>query len=229
MPSKLERMVHGTTVATNTALERDGARMAVLVTAGHKDVLVVGRGNRMNVYNIKAPPMRPLVPRSQCIEVRERTARRRHCAARRSMRRRSTPSPTTLPPTGIEAVAICFLHAYANPEHERRARRSWRRELPDATSRTSAEVLPEFREYERFSTTALNAYVAPRMRRYLGDLRSKLADAGMSRRSAIMTSNGGSLPARRVEDDAGAVDAVRPGSRRHRRRASSAPRRAIPT
>ena len=70
--SKLERMVHGTTVATNTALERDGARLAILVTAGHKDVLVVGRGNRMAMYNIKAPPMRPLVPRSQCIEVRER-------------------------------------------------------------------------------------------------------------------------------------------------------------
>ena len=74
---KLERMVHGTTVATNTALERDGARLAVLVTAGHKDVLVVGRGNRMAMYNIKAPPMRPLVPRSQCIEVHERLQRRR--------------------------------------------------------------------------------------------------------------------------------------------------------
>ena len=69
---KLECIVHGTTVATNTALERSGARLAVLVTAGHKDVLVVGRGNRMAMYNIKAPPPRPLVPRSQCIEVRER-------------------------------------------------------------------------------------------------------------------------------------------------------------
>ena len=71
-PAKIDRMVHGTTVATNTALERDGAKMAVVVTAGHKDVLVVGRGNRMLIYNIKAPPNRPLVARSQCIEVRER-------------------------------------------------------------------------------------------------------------------------------------------------------------
>ena len=69
---KLARVAHGTTVATNTALEGDGARLAVLLTAGHKDVLVVGRGNRMAMYNIKARPPRPLVPRSQCIEVRER-------------------------------------------------------------------------------------------------------------------------------------------------------------
>src|SRR5262249_37899528 len=70
--SKLERMVHGTTVATNTLLERDGARLTVLVTAGHKDVLVVGRGNRMDIYNIKAPPTRALVARSRLIEVNER-------------------------------------------------------------------------------------------------------------------------------------------------------------
>ena len=82
-----------------------------------------------------------------------------------------------------------------------------------ATVTTSAEVLPEFREYERFSTTALNAYVAPRMRRYLGDLRSKLAEAGMAAPLSIMTSNGGSLPAPTRRGHAGAVDAVRSGRR----------------
>jgi len=195
----IDRMVHGTTVATNTALERDGARMAIVVTAGHKDVLVVGRGNRMLVYNIKAPPIRPLVPRSQCIEVRERM---------RVDGTVVTPLDETqveeigdrLATEDIDAVAICFLHAYANPTHERRCAELLARRLPQATITTSAEVLPEFREYERFSTTALNAYVAPRMRRYLGDLRGKLADAGMAASLAIMTSNGGSLPARRVED-----------------------------
>ena len=198
-PAKIDRMVHGTTVATNTALERDGAKMAVVVTAGHKDVLVVGRGNRMLIYNIKAPPNRPLVARSRCIEVRER------------MR----VDGTVLVPLDeaevdaigerfaaerVDAVAICFLHAYANPEHERKCAERLAKYLPHATITTSAEVLPEFREYERFSTTALNAYVAPRMRRYIGDLRSKLADAGMAAPLSIMTSNGGSLPARRVED-----------------------------
>jgi len=199
VPAGIDRMVHGTTVATNTALERDGAKMAVVVTAGHKDVLVVGRGNRMLIYNIKAPPNRPLVARSRCIEVRER------------MRVDGTvlvpldeaevdAIGERLAAQEIDAVAICFLHAYANSEHERKCAERLAKFLPHATITTSAEVLPEFREYERFSTTALNAYVAPRMRRYLGDLRGKLADAGMSAPLSIMTSNGGSLPARRVED-----------------------------
>jgi N-methylhydantoinase A len=198
-PARIDRMVHGTTVATNTALERDGAKMAVVVTAGHKDVLVVGRGNRMLIYNIKAPPNRPLVARSQCIEVRER------------MRVDGTilvpldeaevdAIGERLAAERVDAVAVCFLHAYANPEHERKCAERLAKHLPHATITTSADVLPEFREYERFSTTALNAYVAPRMRRYLGDLRGKLADAGMAAPLSIMTSNGGSLPARRVED-----------------------------
>jgi N-methylhydantoinase A len=197
--SKLERMVHGTTVATNTALERDGARMAVLVTAGHKDVLVVGRGNRMNVYNIKAPPLRPLVPRSQCVEVRERI-RVDGTVLTPLDESEVNAIADQLAAEGVEAVAICFLHAYANPAHERKCAELIAQKLPNATITTSADVLPEFREYERFSTTALNAYVAPRMRRYLGDLRGRLADAGMAAPLAIMTSNGGSLPARRVED-----------------------------
>src|SRR4051794_36918360 len=198
-PAEIDRMVHGTTVATNTALERDGAHMAVVVTAGHKDVLVVGRGNRMSVYNIKAPPLRPLVPPSQCIEVRERM---------RVDGTVLTPLDEAevdaigqrLASEQVDAVAICFLHAYANPEHERNCAERLAKWLPHATITTSANVLPEFREYERFSTTALNAYVAPRMRRYLRDLRAKLAGGGMTAPLAIMTSNGGSLPARRVED-----------------------------
>src|SRR5262249_4539198 len=100
---------------------------------------------------------------------------------------------------GIEAVAICFLHAYANPDHELRSAALIAKRLPEIAVTTSAAVLPEFREYERFSTTALNAYVAPRMRRYLGDLSRELSGAGMSAPLAIMTSNGGSLPASRVE------------------------------
>jgi N-methylhydantoinase A len=196
--SKLSRMVHGTTVATNTALERDGARLAVLVTEGHKDVLVVGRGNRMAMYNIKARPIRPLVPRSQCIEVRERL-RVDGSVVRPLDEAEVETIAGRLADEGVDAVAICFLHSYANREHERRCAAIVARRLPSATVTTSSEVLPEFREYERFTTTALNAYVAPRMRRYLGDLRSRLAEAGMKAPLAIMTSNGGSLPAPRVE------------------------------
>ena len=197
-PNRLTRMVHGTTVATNTALERDGARLSVLTTAGHKDVLVVGRGNRVVMYNIKAPPLLPLVPRSRCHEVRERM---------RVDGSVLTPLDDAevdaiaeqLAADGVEAVAICFLHSYINPEHEERCAKRISKRLPAITVTTSAEVLPEFREYERFSTTALNAYVAPRMRLYLGDLRKKLSEAGLSAPLAIMTSNGGSLPSTRVE------------------------------
>ncbi len=197
-PDELEQIVHGTTVATNTALEGDGARLAVLATEGHRDVLVVGRGNRMAIYNIKAPPNRPLVPRSRCAEVRERL---------------NVDGSVSVPldeegvaaigrrfaAEGVEAVAVCFLHSYANPDHERRAAEILARHMPNAVITTSSDVLPEYREYERFSTTALNAYVAPRMRRYLGELRNRLKAAGVVAPLSIMTSNGGTLPAHRVE------------------------------
>lgn len=197
-PGRIDRFVHGTTVATNTALERDGARLAVVTTAGHKDVLVVGKGNRMVMYNIKAPPLRPLVARSQCFEVRERLF------ADGSVH---TPLDETevealaerLAAADFEAIAVCFLHAYANPAHERRCAEILSARLPDVVVATSADVLPEYREFERFSTTALNAYVAPRVRRYIGELRRQLEIVGVRADVSIMTSNGGSLPAARVE------------------------------
>lgn len=197
--SKLQRFVHGTTVATNTALERNGSKMVVLVTRGHKDVLVVGRGNRMAIYNIKAPPLQPLIPRSRCIEIDERL-RVDGSVLRPLDEAQVAGIAEQLASDGVEAVAICFLHAYANSDHERRCAEIIARRLPLATVTFSAEVLPEYREYERFSTTALNAYVAPRMRSYIGTLRGRLGDAGMSAPLAIMTSNGGSLPATRVEE-----------------------------
>jgi N-methylhydantoinase A len=196
--SELERMAHGTTVATNTALERDGARLAIVTTAGHKDVLIVGRGNRTAMYNIKARPARPLVARSQCFEVNERL--RVDGTVLRPLDETEVDAlAARLAEADVEAVAICFLHAYANPEHERRCAALIARRLPAHVVTTSAEVLPEFREYERFATTALNAYVAPRMRRYLRLLSRELAGAGMSAPLSIMTSNGGSLPVARVE------------------------------
>ncbi|CAN5897804.1 hydantoinase/oxoprolinase family protein [soil metagenome] len=197
-PQALERIVHGTTVATNTALEGDGARLAVLTTEGHRDVLVVGRGNRMAIYNIKAPPNRPLVPRSRCHEVGERL-RVDGSVAVALDEERVAAIGRQLAGERIEAVAVCFLHSYANRDHERRTAEILSRFLPDAVITTSSEVLPEYREYERFSTAALNAYVAPRMRRYIGELRHRLAAAGISAPLSIMTSNGGTLPAHRVE------------------------------
>ena len=116
---ELTRMAHGTTVATNTALERDGARLAIVTTAGHKDVLVVGRGNRMAMYNIKARSPRPLVARSRCFEVNERL--RVDGTVLRPLDEAEVDAlAARLAEADVEAVAICLLHAYANPEHERR-------------------------------------------------------------------------------------------------------------
>lgn len=196
--SALTRVAHGSTVATNTALERSGADIAVLVTAGHRDILITGRGNRTLMYNIKATAPEPIVARDRCHQIPERldvagevvTPLDRDAVA---------AAARQLATQDCEAVAVCFLHSYANPAHERAAADIVRQALPDATVTTSSDVLPEYREHERFSTTALSAYVAPRMRRYLASLRQRLADHGCTAEVAIMTSSGGTLPDRQIE------------------------------
>jgi N-methylhydantoinase A len=191
------KLAHGTTVATNTILERKGAPTAVLTTQGFRDVLEVGRGNRTILYNIKAVRPKPLVPRSHVYEVDERTL------YDGTITRKLDPDQVSkiaaaLADSGIEAVAICFLHAYANEENERAACEAVAAALPSAAIAVSSEVLPEYREYERFTATMLSAYVAPRMRDYLGALQDGLGRRGYRREIAIMTSNGGTWPVRRI-------------------------------
>ena len=148
---RIDRFVHGTTVATNTALERDGARLAIVTTAGHRDVLVVGKGNRTVMYNIKAPPVRPLVARSACFEVRERLLA--DGSVHTPLEEADVEAlAERFAEMGVEAVAVCFLHSYANPAHERRCAEILSARLPDVVVATSADVLPEYREFERFST-----------------------------------------------------------------------------
>ena len=193
------RIAHGTTVATNTALERSGARTAVVTTRGFRDVLEVGRGNRLVLYDIKATRPPALVPRSLRFEIAERTLFDGTVLK---------PPPAedlarvvqALRAAGVEAVAVCYLHAYANDDNERRTKEAIAEALPDVFVSTSSEVLPEYREFERFATTALNVYVAPRVRRYLGSVAGRLAAQGYRRPLAVMTSNGGTLPAQRVAD-----------------------------
>jgi len=195
----VEKLAHGTTVATNTLLERKGGHIAVLTTRGFRDVLEVGRGNRTRMYDIKATRPKPLVPRSLVFEIDERTLVdgtvlrgvsaaevERVCARLRQ--------------AGVQGVAICYLHAYANGANERRTKEIVARALPDAVVATSAEVLPEYREFERFATTAVNVYIGPRMRRYLRSLRDRLAERGYDRPIAIMTSNGGVWPLERTAE-----------------------------
>ncbi|MSO76226.1 MAG: hydantoinase/oxoprolinase family protein [Alphaproteobacteria bacterium] len=195
--ARVAKFAHGTTIATNTTLERKGAKLAVVTTRGFRDVLIVGRGNRTQLYDIKAVRPPPLVQRSSIFEVDERTLHDGTIMAPLD-RAETARLANTLAAGGYDAVAICFLHAYANEANERAARDILAQALPGAFIATSAGVLGEAREYERFATTALNAYVAPRMASYLGALKERLQERGYTRPVSIMTSNGGTLPADQI-------------------------------
>ncbi|MED5359443.1 MAG: hydantoinase/oxoprolinase family protein, partial [Pseudomonadota bacterium] len=183
-------IAHGMTVATNTALEMNGARLGVITTRGFRDVLIVGRGNRTSLYDIKAVRPPPLVERARVLEVDERmtAAGDVHLALNQE---HVATACKRLAEQGVEAIAICFLHSYANPDHERRAAKIVRQALPDIPISISSEILPEYREFERFSTTALNAYVGPKVSQYLERLAVGLGANGITAPLRIMGSNGG--------------------------------------
>ena len=182
---------HGSTVATNAILERKGARTGMLVTAGFKYVLEIGRHQIPRKEHLYAwvKPARPVPPR-WILEVPERVLLDGRVeqpldeAACRDAARR-------LKAFGVQAVAITFLHAYANPSHERRAAQIVREEFPEAEVSLSCEVLPVFREYERSTTTALNAYVQPLVGRYVRELESGLRERGIDAPLHVMKSSGG--------------------------------------
>ena len=184
---------HGATVATNTALERNGARLGVITTEGFRDVLIIGRGNRTRLYDIKAVRPEGLVKRSCVIEVAERVGPDGKILV--PLDENAVAEATTrLRVLGVETIAICFLHSYVNPEPERTAAEIVERTWPGVPVCTSSQVLPEHREYERFSTTALNAYIAPRMSGYLNHLSTSLHTRGLTVTPEIMSSSGGSWP-----------------------------------
>ncbi len=184
-------ITHGMTVATNTALEMNGARLGVITTRGFRDVLVVGRGNRTKLYDIKAVRPPALVPRSRILEVDERLTANGavHIPLNEDQVREVCGK---LKEAQVEAIAICFLHSYGNAVHERRAADIVREILPGIPVSLSGEILPEYREFERFSTTALNAYVGPKVAGYLNKLSTNLTDSGITAPLRIMGSNGGS-------------------------------------
>jgi N-methylhydantoinase A len=188
----LGEMLHGSTIAINTVLERSGAKTALLTTEGFRDVYFIGRGNRPDAFNLFFHRPRPLVPRELTFEVKERIN-----AAGETL---IPLDPTAiaalgarLVALGVEAVAVCFLHAYANPAHERMVGEVLRREFPGLFVTLSHEILREFREYERTSTTALNAFVGPRVSRYLGRFEGFARQARFAGKIAIMRSNGGTM------------------------------------
>ncbi|MER3420534.1 MAG: 5-oxoprolinase, partial [Chloroflexota bacterium] len=182
-----DELVHGSTVATNALLERKGARTALLTTRGFADTLVIGRQARPWLYALHPTRPAPLIPDELRIELDERVS------AQGEILRPLNPDDVEraldrVRAAGAESLAICFLFSFLRPEHERvAAEAAARRGLRVSVSH---EVLPEYREYERMSTTAVNAYVSPLVDRYLGQLEAALRRAGV-RRLRVMQSDGG--------------------------------------
>lgn len=186
--------IHGTTIATNTLLEGKGARVALLVTEGFRDVLQIMRQDRPRLYDYFIQRPEPLVSRNLRFEIRERmlyTGEARTALA-------EEPTRATLRKIaglGIEDVAVCLLHSYANPEHEHQLGSWIVEEIPGARVSLSNEILCEFKEFERMSTTVVNAYVLPRVSKYVENLKNGLVEVGVRSGLQIMQSNGGLMTA----------------------------------
>lgn len=192
-PAELAGFAHGTTVATNAILERRGARTALLITRGFRDLLAIGRQTRAHLYDQYARKPEPLVPRDFVYEISERlgpdggvTEALDEETVRRAVR--------AMLEAGIETVAISFLHAYGNPVHERRAAAIVREMAPQLKVSISSDVLAEPGEFERTSTTVMNAYLMPPLKDYLEQIANTLIADGVCVEPAIMQSGGGVMP-----------------------------------
>ncbi len=186
----LDMVIHGSTVVINTILQEVGSRIGLITTKGFRDVLGLGRGNRPEVYNLLYKPPTPLIPRYLRLEVPERLDHKGNVitpldeeATRRAIER--------LRAREVEGIAVCFLHAYANPEHERAVRRIAGEAYPEAHVSISSDITGEFREFERTSTVALNTYVMPSVAAYLAGLEERLSVGGFRGGLNIIQSTGG--------------------------------------
>ncbi len=191
---RLEAFVHGTTTADNTMIQMNGAATGLLATAGHRDEIELRRDHKENIWDPAYPPPEPIARRRARIPIPERVDFEGHVvleldeeAVRRGVRR--------LAKLGIRSIAVCFLFSFVNPEHERRAREIIFEEYPDVEHVSlSHEVLPRAPEFERTSTTLVNAYVAPTISRYVERLVSRLRQAGFGGQVVLMHSSGGVMP-----------------------------------
>ncbi len=187
------RVVHGTTVATNALLERRGARAAMLTTEGHRDVVEMREGLKPERYDMRLPPPAPLVPRRLRLPVRERL--RADGSVLAPLDRASLDAAmAVLREEAVESVAVCFLHSWRDGRHEREAADALRAALPGLHVTLSSEALPQIKEFERFSTAAVNAYVGPAVGRYLDRLAARLEGAGYTGPLFVILSHGGVAP-----------------------------------
>ncbi|WP_187369146.1 hydantoinase/oxoprolinase family protein [Baekduia soli] len=192
-PSELSALLHGTTVGTNTILERRGAKVGMITTEGFRDILHIARHRKPYTFSLMQDipqQVRPLILRQyrRCVPERMLVDGTVHMPLDEDA---VTTQLRYLADEGIESVAICFLGSFANAEHEERVRSLAAQVLPDAFVSVSSDVSPQHREYERFSTAAINAYIGPRVGHYLDRLLEQLRDAGLRRDPHLMQSSGG--------------------------------------
>ena len=198
----IDRLVHGTTIGTNAILERRGARTALLVTRGFRDLLVIGRTRRMapnTLFDLTFQRPASLIPRALRYDVEERINARGE-TVRELDRAELAAILDNLERQDIESVAVCYLHAYAAPGHELETRESIRAKLPGIPVSLSHEVVPEYREFERLSTTVLNAYIAPALDTFLERLEKALRGQGVTGALFIMASSGGVISLERARN-----------------------------
>lgn len=188
--SEVQYLAHGTTVATNALIERKGANTGLVVTEGFKDLLEIGRQTRPSLYNFFAEKPEQVIPSEQNIEVSERLLA--DGAVYKPIDEESLDRAIEqLRERNVDSVAVCFLFSHLNPSHEKRAVEKIKEVFPDAYVSASHEVVPEFREYSRLSTTALNAYLGPVMKTYMENFLSSVHEAGIPVAPYITQSNGG--------------------------------------
>ncbi|MBL8384519.1 MAG: hydantoinase/oxoprolinase family protein [Burkholderiales bacterium] len=200
--ARVTDLVHGSTVATNAVLERKGGLTAFVTTAGFRDLLSIQRQDRPKVYELLYAKPVPVVERRDVVEIVERMRADGAVATALDPGPAEATLVAALAARPYQAVAVCFLNAYANPAHEHAVAAIIKRRFPDLHVSCSADISREFREYERASTTALSAYVQPIIDSYIGRFEARLAREGFAGRFSIMQSNGGRLPAAAIRRNA---------------------------
>ena len=192
--AQVDHIFHGTTVATNATLEHKGARTGMITTRGYRDILHIGRHQRPQNYSIMQDipwQVRPFVRRRHRKVVTERLVPPLGEVLTPLDEQEAREQIRVLKSEGVESIAVCFLFSYLNPAHELRVQQLIEEEFPEAFVTTSADVSPQFREFERFTTTCLNAFLGPKVRAYIDELSNRLKEAGSNTELHIMTSNGG--------------------------------------
>ena len=191
---RTDLIIHGTTVATNTMLEFDGARTGLITTRGFRDDIEIRRGYKERIFNPRHPPPVPIARRRHRLTVSERVDRE-GTVLEPLDESEVVRLVRTLREAGVESIGVCLFFGFLNPTHEKKIAEIVKREHPAAFLSLSHEVLPQIREFERVSTTLVNAYTAPKLKRYLGHLQSELVRLGFESEFLVMLSSGGTMNA----------------------------------